>query len=182
MAAKKKARTKRPPAPRKPATRNGKAKKVDPIPKGMHTLTPALAVKDANAALKFYKEAFGAKELYRLSEPGGKIGHAEMMIGDSLIMLGEEYPDMKLFAADHYGGSPIRLNIAVKNVDKAFERAVAAGAEVARPVENQFYGWRSGIVKDPLGYHWFISSQIEEVSPKQMQKRWDKMMSEARPA
>jgi PhnB protein len=183
MATKKKTRAKRPQtrksAARKAPARKAKAKKVDPIPKGMHTLTPSLSFKDAQAALKFYKEAFGGKELYRLCEPGGKIGHAEMMIGDSVIMMGEEYPSMSIYGAEHYGGSPVRLNIAVKDVDRAFKRAVDAGAEVARPVEDQFYGWRSGIVKDPFGYSWYISSQIEELSPKQMQKRWDKMMASA---
>jgi PhnB protein len=180
MATKKKASKKRPQPKRKPARKaapRAKAKKVDPIPKGMHTLTPALSFKDAGAALAFYKEAFGAKELYRLDTPDGKIGHAEMKIGDSIFMMGEEWPDMEVYSAEHYKGTPIRMNIAVKDVDKAFERAVAAGATVARPVENQFYGWRSGNLKDPFGYYWMIGSQIEVVSPKQMQKRWQKMMA-----
>src|SRR5690606_22725715 len=131
--------------------------------------------RNAGAALAFYKEAFGGKELYRLCEPSGKIGHAEMMIGNSLFMLAEEYPDMRLYAADHYEGVPVRMNIAVKDVDQVFRRAVKAGAEVTRPVENQFYGWRSGNIKDPFGYHWIVSTQIEVLSPKQMQKRWDKI-------
>jgi PhnB protein len=177
MAAKKKARTKpsRKSAARKPVS--NKSRKVDPIPKGMHTLTPALSFKDAGAALAFYKEAFGAKELYRLDTPDGKIGHAEMKIGDSVFMMGEEWPDLEVYSAEHYKGTPIRINIAVKDADKAFERAVAAGAEVVRPVEDQFYGWRSGNVRDPFGYYWMIGSQIEVVSPKQMQKRWQKMMA-----
>jgi PhnB protein len=180
MAAKKKSARKRPQpslksAARKKAPGRKARAKVDPIPKGMHSLTPMLIFKSAGAALAFYKEAFGGKELYRLCEPSGKIGHAEMMIGDSIIMLAEEYPDMALFAADHYGGIPIRINIAVKNVDRTFERAVQAGAQATRPVEDQFYGWRSGNIKDPFGYHWIISTQIEDVSPKEMQKRWNKM-------
>ncbi|MCA0199822.1 MAG: VOC family protein [Proteobacteria bacterium] len=143
----------------------------------MHSLTPMLTFKSAGAALAFYKEAFGAKELYRLTEPSGKIGHAEMMIGNSLIMLAEEYPDMALFAADHYGGIPMRVHIAVKDVDRTFQRAVQAGAQATRPVEDQFYGWRSGSIKDPFGYHWIISTRIERLSPKQMQKRWQKLFA-----
>lgn len=179
MAAKKKSPKKRTQPPRKSAARKAPArkakKKVAPIPKGMHSLTPMLTFKSAGAALAFYKEAFGAKELYRLREPSGKIGHAEMRIGNSIIMLAEEYPDMALFAADHYGGIPMRINIAVKDVDRTFARAVHAGAQATRPVEDQFYGWRSGNIKDPFGYHWIISTQIEDVSPKEMQKRWNKM-------
>lgn len=186
MAAKKKAKKVPPPASRKGVkkapVRKAKAKKVPPIPKGIHTLTPMLTFKDAAAALKFYKDAFGAKELYRLTEPDGKIGHAEMMIGDSLVMLGEEYPSMSLYGAEHYNGTPIRLNVVVKDVDKSFDRAVKAGAEALRPVADQFYGWRSGIVKDPFGYSWYFSTQIEVVTPKQMQKRYDKLMAEMKDA
>ncbi|MGE3333187.1 MAG: VOC family protein [Rhodospirillaceae bacterium] len=179
MAVKKKPLKKKP--SRKSAARKTpvrKARKVDPIPKGMHTLTPMLTFKSAGAALAFYKDAFGGKELYRLCEPNGKIGHAEMMIGNSLIMLAEEYPDMALFAADHYGGIPMRLNLVVKDVDRTFECAVRAGAQATRPVKDQFYGWRSGNIKDPFGYHWMISTQIEDISPKEMQKRWNKMFEQ----
>jgi PhnB protein len=175
MAAKKKAQKKRPSPARK-----AKPKKVAPIPKGMHTVSPMFTFKNAGAALDFYKSAFGAKELYRLCEPSGKIGHAEMMIGNSLIMMGEEYPDMGLYAPERYEGVPIRMNIVVKDVDRAFKQAVSAGAEITRPVQNQFYGWRSGNLKDPFGYHWMISSQVENVSPKQMQKRWNKMFEEGK--
>lgn len=175
MAAKKNARANRPVPARKTPAKKTKAKKVDPVPKGMHTLTPLLTFKDASKALTFYKEAFGAKELYRLCEPSGKIGHAEIMIGNSLLMLAEEYADMSLYAPDHYDGIPMRLMVAVKDVDRTFAQAVAAGAEVTRAVETQFYGWRSGNLKDPFGYHWMVSSQVEAVSPKQMQKRWNKM-------
>lgn len=178
MATKKKSPKKRPSpkrAQRKTPARKAKSRKADPIPKGMHSLTPMLTFKSAGAALAFYKEAFGARELYRLTEPSGKIGHAEMMIGNSLIMLAEEYPDMALFAADHYGGIPMRVHIAVKDVDRTFARAIQAGAQATRPVEDQFYGWRTGNLKDPFGYHWIISTQIENISPKEMQKRWNKL-------
>ncbi len=158
-----------------------KAKKINPIPTGMHAITPSLVFKDAEAALKFYRAAFGAKELYRLTEPGGKIGHAEMMIGNSLIMIGEEYPDMKIYSAQHYKGSPVRMHIAVADADKIFKKAIAAGAKVGRPLTNEFYGWRTGVVQDPFGYYWSIGTQIEELTPKQMQKRWDKMMADVPP-
>ncbi len=182
MAAKKKARKKRlQPArksARKPAVRKAKAKKakkVAPVPVGMPSVTPMFTFKDAALAMAFYKEAFGAKELYRLCEPSGKIGHAEMMVGNSLLMLGEEYPDMALYAPDRYEGVPVRMNIIVKDVDRAFAKAVAAGAEVTRAVETQFYGWRSGNLKDPFGYHWMLSTQVEDVKPKEMQKRWNRL-------
>ncbi len=168
-------------APRKKTPQKAqkkKPKKVAPIPKGTHTVSPMFTFKDANAAIAFYKKAFGAKELFRLNEPSGKLGHAEIMIGNSLIMMGEEYPDMALYAADHYEGVPIRMNIVVKDVDAVFKQAVKAGAKATRPVQNQFYGWRSGNLKDPFGYHWMISTQVEVVTPKQMQKRWNKMFEE----
>lgn len=154
-------------------------RKVDPIPKGMPTLAPGLVFEDAEAALAFYRDAFGAKELYRLTEPGGRIGHAEMKIGGALIMLSDAYPEMDIHSVQHYGGSPIRLNIAVKDTDKAFEKAVAAGAAVVRPPQNQFYGWRCGVVKDPFGYHWLINTQIEKVSPRRMQKRLTALVASA---
>lgn len=162
------------PKPKAPA-RKSKVKKVAPVPEGTHTVSPMFTFKDAVAAIAFYKAAFGAREIFRLNEPSGKLGHAEMMIGNSLIMMGEEYPSMNLYAPDHYDGVPMRMNVVVKDVDRAFQRAVDAGAEVTRAVETQFYGWRSGNLKDPFGYHWMLSSQVEEISPKEMQKRWNKM-------
>lgn len=163
---------------RKASAKKVKSKKVPPIPEGMHTIAPMFTFKDAGAAVAFYKAAFGAKELFRLNEPSGKIGHVEMMIGNSLIMMGEEYPDMGLYAAEHYEGVPVRMNVVVKDVDRAFQRAIDAGAEVTRPVGTQFYGWRSGNLKDPFGYHWMLGSQVEELSPKEMQKRWNKMFED----
>ncbi len=186
MAAKKKPKKKTAQSARKPARATSgrkaharRAKRARSSSQSPHGLTPMLTFKSAGAALAFYKEAFGGKELYRLTEPSGKIGHAEMKIGNSIIMLAEEYPDMALFAADHYGGIPMRLHIAVKDVDRVFERAIQAGAQATRPVADQFYGWRSGNIKDPFGYHWIISTQVENVSPKEMQKRWKKMFENA---
>lgn len=165
-------------AMRKTAATRKKSRRVSPIPKGFHTVTVAMTVSDPDAALKFYVKAFGGKELYRLQEPSGKIGHAEIKIGDTVLMLGDEYPDMNIRGISHYGGSPIRLNLAVKDADTTFARAVDAGATIVRPIEDQFYGMRSGNLKDPFGFEWMVSTQIEVVSPREMQKRWDRMMSQ----
>ncbi len=185
MAAKKKSSKKitskkRPPPKRKTAARKAKSKpkNASAAPESTNTVSPMLTFKDAGAAVAFYKAAFGAKELYRLCEPSGKIGHVEMMIGNSLIMMGEEYPDMALYAPDHYEGVPLRMNIVVKDADRAFQRAIAAGATATRDVKTQFYGWRSGNLTDPFGYHWMVSAEVEKISPKVMQKRWNKMFEQ----
>lgn len=148
---------------RKAATKSAKAK-VPRIPKGIHSVTPMLTFQDTAFAIQFYEQAFGAKELYRLTEPGGKVGHAEVKFGDSVIMMADEYPDMAILSAKTIGGSPVRLSLAFKNVDAAFARAVAAGATVIRPLTDEFYGWRSGNVMDPF-------------SPREMQKRWTRMLA-----
>jgi PhnB protein len=180
MAARKKTATKKPskktPAKSKAKVR-AKPRKIASIPKGVHSITPKLCFKDAAFAMAFYEKAFGAKELYRLTEPGGKVGHGEIRIGDSLIMLSDEYPEMAILSAQTLGGSPIRLSIAVKNSDTFMAKAVASGATIIRPLTNEFYGWRSGVVLDPFGYAWLITSQIEVVSPKEMQKRWNKALA-----
>ncbi|MBY0511456.1 MAG: VOC family protein [Rhodospirillaceae bacterium] len=173
--ASRKAVQKRVSKPAKKAPRKGK--KVDPIPKGVHTVTPSLTFQDSAFALAFYEKAFGAKELFRLTEPGGKVGHAEMRIGDSLIMMADEYPEMALLSAKTLNGTPMRLSLAVKNPDALMERAVAAGATVMRPMQQEFYGWRAGVVTDPFGYSWTITCQVEELSPKQLQDRWAKMLA-----
>lgn len=183
MAAKKKPAKKRSAPARKPArnvSKKSKPKKVSTAPASPNTVSPMFTFKDAAAAVTFYKAAFGAKELFRLCEPSGKIGHVEMMIGNSLLMMGEEYPDMALYAPDRYEGVPVRMNIVVKDADRAFQRAIDAGAEATRKVETQFYGWRSGNLKDPFGYHWMISAEVEKVSPKEMQKRWNKMFEKGK--
>jgi PhnB protein len=151
--------------------------KVPPIPKGAHTLTAYFAVTDCAKALKFYVKAFGAKELYRLTDAQGRIGHAEMRIGDSVIMLSDEFPEMNVVAPRDSDILPVRFHLTVKNCDAFVATAVKAGATLERPVQDQFYGFRGGMVADPFGYSWFVSHQIEKVTPKQMQKRWDKMMA-----
>lgn len=142
------------------------------------TLRPHMTVHDAKAAIDFYAKAFGATELFRLTEPSGKVGHAEIQIGDSVLMLNDEYPDFGARSPAATGGSPVAFHILVADADKAVDRAVAAGATVIRPVQDQFYGDRSGMVACPFGFgcRWFLAASKEVVSPAEMQKRWDKMM------
>jgi PhnB protein len=146
------------------------------IPEGFHSVTPMLALSDAAAAIEFYKKAFGATELYRLTEPSGKIGHAEIKIGDSIIMLADEYPGHNI-PPDKLGGSSVVLNVFVENVDELFNRAVENGAKVMFPLKDQFYGDRSGRVQDPFGHLWILSKHIEDVSPAEMQKRFQAMFT-----
>ncbi len=151
------------------------ANKVKPIPDGYHSVTPYLIVDDGAQAIDFYKRAFGAKELMRMPAPGGKIGHAEIKIGDSVIMLADEAPEMDARSAKSYGGSPVSLMVYVEDVDKLFPQAVAAGGKEVRPVADQFYGDRSGTVKDPFGHSWHLSTHKEDVSPEEMKKRMEAM-------
>ena len=141
------------------------------IPEGFHTLTPYLRVRDGAKAIEFYKKAFGAVELFRMPQPDGKIGHAEIKIGDSPVMLADEVPAKGFRSPQALGGSPIALMIYVDDVDRVFNQAVAAGAKVERPVQNQFYGDRSGGVIDPFGHVWYIATHVEDVSPEEMDKR-----------
>ncbi|MEO6970212.1 MAG: VOC family protein [Chthoniobacterales bacterium] len=143
-------------------------------------LSPALAVKDGAAAIEFYKKAFGAEELYRLIDPEtGKIGHAEITINGVLVMLGDEYAGMNK-SPQTLGGTTVNLGLMSANAKADFERAVNAGAEVVRPLAEQFYGHRSGRVRDPFGHEWIISQEIEKLSPEEMQRRWDAMVSGAK--
>ena len=145
--------------------------KVKPIPEGYHTATPYLIVKDAARAIEFYKKAFGATELMRMPGAGGKIGHAEIKIGDSPIMLADEVPGMGFRSPESLGGSPISILLYVEDVDVVFSEALAAGAKVQRPVADQFYGDRTGGVTDPFGHVWYIATHKEDVSPEEMKKR-----------
>jgi PhnB protein len=144
---------------------------VKPIPDGYHTATPYLIVKDAGRALEFYKKAFSATELMRLEGPGGKIGHAEIRIGDSPIMLADEFPEMGARSPHTLGGSPVSICLYVEDVDARFKQAVAAGATVQREVKDQFYGDRSGSVTDPFGHVWHIATHKEDIAPEEMRKR-----------
>lgn len=149
---------------------------VKPIPDGYHTATPYLIVSEGMRALEFYKEAFGAEELMRLPGPGGKLMHGEIRIGDSPIMLADEFPEIGARSPKSYGGSPVSLMLYVEDVDAMFARAIAAGAVEVRPVQNQFYGDRSGTLTDPFGHQWTLSTHVEDVSPEEMERR----MAEAR--
>jgi PhnB protein len=144
---------------------------VKPIPDGYHTITNYLIVQDAGAAIEFYKQAFAAKELFRLPMPDGRVGHAELKIGDSIIMLADEFPEMDAKSPAAYGGSPISMLMYVEDVNSAFSRAIAAGGKEIRPLKDQFYGDRSGTLVDPFGHKWTIATHIEDVSPEEMQRR-----------
>lgn len=148
---------------------------VKPIPEGYHTATPYLIVDRAEAALDFYKRAFDAQELFRMPMPGDKIGHAEIRIGDSVIMLADEFPERGHRGPKSLGGSPVGINLYVTNADAVFEQAVKAGATVERPIQNQFYGDRSGTVTDPFGHIWTISTHVEDVPPEEMERRMAQM-------
>ena len=152
---------------------------VSPIPEGYHSVTPYLIVKNAAAAIEFYKKALGAVELYRMEAPGGKIGHAEIKIGDSPVMLADEYPDMGYKGPESLGGTSVSLMVYVADVDKIYPRAIAAGGKELRPLQNQFYGDRSGTLSDPFGHVWTISSHVEDVSEEEMAKRAEDAMKEA---
>ena len=141
------------------------------------TLRAHATVHDAKAALAFYAKAFGAVEQFRLSEPSGKVGHAEIRIGDSVLMLNDEYPDFGAKSPASVGGSPVAFQIQVPDADAAVDRAVKAGATVVRPVQDEFYGDRMGMVACPFGYRWSLATPKEQVSPAEMQKRWTKMLA-----
>lgn len=144
---------------------------VSPIPEGYHAVTPYLCVNGAADAIEFYKKAFGATELMRFGAPGGKIGHAEIKIGDSHIMLADEHPEMDFHGPQSIGGSPVHLHLYVEDVDSTFQQAISAGGEEVRPVKDQFYGDRSGTLKDPFGHIWHLSTHVEDVSPEEMEAR-----------
>jgi len=141
---------------------------------GYFSVTPYLTVDDAEAAIEFYKNAFGATEVMRMPM-GDKIGHADVLIGDSHVMLSDEFPEMDKLGPKSRGGATASLMIYVPDVDAAFEKAIAAGGEVVRPVEDQFYGDRSGWLKDPFGHEWTISTHVEDVSPDELAKRMKEM-------
>ena len=152
---------------------------VSPIPEGYHTVTPYLILKNAAAAIEFYKRALGAVELFRMEAPGGKIGHAEIKIGDSHVMLADEYPDMGYKSPESLGGTAVSLMVYVDDVDKIYPRAIAAGGKEMRPLQNQFYGDRSGTLTDPFGHVWTISSHVEDVSEEELAKRAEAAMKDA---
>jgi PhnB protein len=150
---------------------------VKPVPDGYHTLTPFLTVRDAVKAIEFYKQAFGAEQRGVMKGPDGKVMHAELKIGDSIIMLSDEFPDFGAKSPESIGGSAMGLHIYLDGVDAAFERAVKAGAEVEMPVADQFWGDRYGKLKDPFGHKWSIGTHIKDLSMDEMKKGMDEAMA-----
>jgi PhnB protein len=144
---------------------------VNPVPEGYPRLTPYLIVDGASAAIDFYSSVLGATERMRMDAPDGKIGHAEVEIGDSVVMLADENPEMNARGPRSIGGSPVSLMVYVEDVDAVFEGALKAGAKELRPVENQFYGDRLGAFEDPFGHEWNVASHVEDVPPEEMEKR-----------
>jgi PhnB protein len=154
---------------------------VKPIPEGYSSVTPYLIVSRAAEAIDFYKSVFGAEELMRFGGPDGKVGHAELQIGDSRIMLADESPDGKYRSPDSIGGSAAALMLYVDDVDSVFERALVAGATSYQDVKDQFYGDRTGTIVDPFGHIWTIGTHVEDVSPGEMQRRMDALTNAQTP-
>ncbi len=142
-----------------------------PIPEGYHSLTPYLCVDGGTAAIAFYARAFGARERMRLAGAEGKISHAELEIGDSVVMLADEHPDIGFRGPEHHQGSPVHLHLYVEDVDAVYARAVEAGATPVRPVQDQFYGDRSGSVRDPFGHTWHLATHKEDLSSEEVEAR-----------
>ena len=154
-------------------------KKVSYIPKGYNTITPYLVIKGAAKAIDYYKNVFGATEVMRMAGPDGKVGHAELKIGDSHIMLADENPAMGHRSAESIGASPVSLLVYLPDCDKVVAKAVAEGAKILKPVEDQFYGDRSGFIQDPFGHFWSVATHKEDLSPKEIEERVKKAMQAA---
>jgi uncharacterized glyoxalase superfamily protein PhnB len=144
----------------------------------IHDVYAYLRLHDTKAAIDFYARAFGARELFRLVEPSGRVGHAEIKIGAVTLMLSDEYPEYDIRGPRSIGGTSVSIHIHASDVDRLFEQAVAAGATVVMPLQNQFYGERSGKVRDPFGHEWLLGGHIEDVTPEEMQRRYTAMLSE----
>jgi PhnB protein len=151
---------------------------VKPIPDGYHTVTPYLIVKGADRALEFYKQAFGAKQRMRMDGPNGTVGHAEIEIDGSAVMLADEFPEMGYRSPASIGGAGVSLVLYVADVDSRFNQAVTAGAKPLRPVQDQFYGDRSGTVEDPFGHVWTISTHKEDLTPEEIHRRAEAVMKQ----
>jgi PhnB protein len=183
MALKKKRSASRKSPSRKSAARKSAASKAAPkkksvpaIPAGYHAITPYLAIQNAAAALDFYKRAFGARELLRMAMPNGKLAHAEMRVGDSVVMMADESQEQDFLGPQARGGSTVTIHLYVRDVDRMFRQAVEAGAKVVRDLQDQFYGDRTACVADPFGHIWYLATHKEEVPPAEMKKRAAKAM------
>ncbi len=144
---------------------------VKPIPDGYPRVTPYLFTNRASAAIDFYTKVFGATERMRMAEPNGTIGHAELTIGDSVIMLADEHPDRGVLGPRAIGGTPVMISIYVEDVDKTIDQAVTSGATILHPIADQFYGDRSGTIEDPFGHHWNVATHVEDIAPEEMARR-----------
>jgi PhnB protein len=158
------------------------SEKVRAIPEGFHSVTPYLCVDGAAKAIEFYKEAFGATERFRMEAPGGRIGHAEIQVGDSIIMLADEMPEINFRSPQTLGGPSSHFMIYVEDVDARVEQAVAAGAKLTRPVKDEFYGDRTGCVQDPFGHLWYIATHVEDLTPEEINQRHDAAAAQAQQA
>jgi PhnB protein len=152
---------------------------VKPIPEGYRSVTPYLNVRGASNAIDFYTNVFGATEIMRMPGPDGRIMHAEIRIGDSIVMLADENPQMGIMSPQTVGGSSVGMHVYVENVDAVVQKAVESGSKLLRPIKNQFYGDRSGTLLDPFGHRWFVATHVEDVSPEEMRKRMNAAMSQA---
>jgi len=141
---------------------------VKPIPEGFHSITPHLCVKGAAQAIDFYKQAFGAEEIFRMPSPDGRIMHAEIKIGDSIVMLADEFPEM--CEPTTWGNPPVTIHLFVRDADAVFERAIGAGAKAGMPIQDMFWGDRYGSLKDPFGHNWSIATRKRDLSPEEMAK------------
>jgi PhnB protein len=159
-----------------------KTSKVKPVPDGYHTVTPYITVKGAARAIEFYKRAFGATEIMRFGDPNGRVAHAELKIGDSIVMLADEFPEMGNKSPQSLGGTGTSIMLYVDDVDTLWKQAIGAGGKQLRPVTDQFYGDRSGFLEDPFGHQWSISTHKEDVSPEEMRKRMEEMAKQQAPA
>ena len=156
--------------------------RIEAIPSGYHAVTPYLSVRGAAEAIEFYKKAFGAKEMVRMPGPNGKLGHCELQIGDSRVMLSDEHWDMQFLSPATRGGTTVEMYLYVKDADKVVEKAEEAGAEVVRPVEVQFYGDRTGTVKDPFGHCWHVATHVEDVPMSELRRKAEEMAAQATPS
>ena len=152
---------------------------IKPVPEGYSTATPYLIIRGAAEAIEFYKRAFGATEMLRMADPQGRVGHAEIRIGDSVIMLADEHPAMGYRGPRSLGGSSVSILLYLEDVDAVFERAVKAGARALRQVTDQFYGDRSGTLEDPFGHVWTVATHVEDVPPEEMRRRAEAAMRSA---
>ncbi len=158
------------------------ATKVNAVPKGYHTITPNIVLREAPKAIDFYKKAFGAEEIMRLPGPDGKIMHAELRIGDSIVMLMEEMPEMGSKSPKAYGGSPVSFDVYVDKVDAAWKRAVDAGAKPVMPLADMFWGDRTGRLEDPFGHSWSLAQHVKDLTPEEIEKGQEAFFAQMQPA